>query len=286
MTAALDTSGRVEQPAKPIDVSVAALVCGVLGFALWGLGSLVRAGSLENVHVAEALEVVGPLLLAVAIILHVEHLSYRIGRTAVVLLIIAPIIYGVSRIPALFDADGIRWFRYEYASYATGHFLFGLGIMMVAIHKEQQMKAALEHGGTNASDEGPDVTVHASFLSLISASLGLIFIAISEYNDISGDPVHRGRFDFLLRAIGAVLITVGIISHIEHLTNRIGRPAVYAAILGSVCWLLAYVPRVYNPSWDGSASWSDVKWVAFGVAYLFGALAGALVLVHKRRLEH
>ncbi len=272
-----------QESVEPIHVSVAALVCGVLGFALWGLGSFVRAGSLEYIEVAEALEVVGPLLLAVAIILHVEHLSYRIGRTAVVLLIIGPIVYGVSRIPALFDAEGYRWFNYEYASYATGHLLVGLGIMMIAVHKERQMKAVLEHPGTSTGDRSRDITVHASFLSLISASLGLIFIAISEYGDIGGDP--RSRFDFMLRAVGALLITVGIITHIDHLTRRIGLPAVVTGIAASVCWFLAYAPRVYNPSFDGSTSWSDVKWVAFGVAYLLASLAAALVLARKLRLE-
>lgn len=282
MTAAMDATAAVEAPAEPIHVSVAALWCGVIGFALWGIGSLIRAGSLEYVELAEALEVVGPLLLALAIILHVEHLSYRIGRPAVVLLIIGPIVYGVSRIPAVFDAEGYRWFNYEYASYATGHLLVGLGIMMIAVHKEQQMKAALANPAT--SGQGSlDVTVHASFLSLISAASGLIFIAISEFGDIGGDP--RSRFDFMLRAVGALLITVGIITHIDHLTRRIGLPAVVAGIAGSVCWFLAYLPRVYNPSFDGSASWSDAKWVAFGVAYLLGSLACALVLARKHRLE-
>lgn len=283
MTASPAATATVEESAEPIHVSVAALVCGVVGFALWGLGSLVRAGSLDYIEVAEALEVAGPLLLALAIILHVEHLSYRIGRAAVVLLIIGPIIYGVSRIPALFDAEGYRWFNYEYASYATGHLLVGLGIMMIAVHKEQQMKAALEHPGINSDEGSADITVHASFLSLISASGGLILIAISEYGDIGGDP--RTRFDFILRAVGALLVIVGIITHIDHLTRRIGLPAVVAGIAGSVCWFLAYVPRVYNPSFDGSASWSDAKWVAFGVAYLLGSLTCALVLGRKLRLE-
>jgi len=283
MTASVTLKAPVDEAAEPIHVSVPSLTCGVLGFALWGLGSLVRAASLENVEVAEALEVVGPLLLAVAIILHVEHLSYRIGRTAVVLLIIGPAVYGVSRIPALFGAEGIAWFRYEYASYGAGHLLVGLGILMVAVHKEMQMKAALEHYAMNRDGAPPDITVHASFASLMSASGGLILVAISEFSDIGGQP--RTRFDFLLRAVGALLITVGIVTHIDHLTRRIGLPAVVVGILASLCWFAAYLPRVYNPSFDFSASWSDMKWVAFGCAYLLAALAGGLVLIRKLRLE-
>ncbi len=52
-----------------------------------------------------------------------------------------------------------------------------------------------------------------------------------------------------------------------------------------ICWFAAYVPRAYDPGYDFDASWSDVKWVAFGCAYLLAAAAGALVLVRKRRLE-
>jgi hypothetical protein len=268
---------------EPIHVSFASLTCGILGFALWGIGSFVRAGSLENVQVAEALEVIGPLLIAVAVILHVEHLSYRIGRTAVVLLIIGPIVYGVSRIPALFEAEGIGWFRYEYASYGAGHLLVGLGILMVAVHKEMQMKVALEHYASNQGETAPEVTVHASFVSLLSAAAGLILVAISEFNDLGGHP--RTRFDFILRAVGALLITVGIVTHIDHLTRRIGLSAVVVGIVASLFWFAAYLPRVYNPAFDFDASWSDAKWVLFGLAYLLAALAGGLVFLRKLRLE-
>src|SRR3954447_11505151 len=149
------SSGHVDDGTEPIHVSVASLVCGVLGFALWGIGSLIRAGSLENVRTAEALEVVGPLLIALAIILYVDHLSSRIGRTAVVLLIIGPIVYGISRIPAFLKWETVRWARYEWASYAVGHLLVGLGLLMVAVHKERQMKAALDHYETNIGGPPP-----------------------------------------------------------------------------------------------------------------------------------
>jgi hypothetical protein len=286
MTASMTASGAIDELTEPLHISVAALGCGILGFALWGIGSLIRAGSLENVRTAEALEVVGPLLIALAIVLYVDHLSNRIGRSAVVLLIIGPIVYGISRIPAFFEWDTVRWARYEWTSYAVGHLLVGLGLLMVAVHKERQMKAALDHYRVNAAGPAPAVTVHASFISLLSAAGGLILVAISEFDDISGglDPV-RNRFDFVLRAVGALLITVGIVYHIDHLIRRIGLPAVSVGIAASLAWFFAYVPRVYNPHYDFSTSWGDVKWVAFGVAYLLAALAGVLVLLHKKQLE-
>jgi hypothetical protein len=283
MTAAMTVHESAEETREPIHVSFASLTCGVLGFALWGIGSFVRAGNLENVRVAEALEIVGPLLIALAIILYVDHLSSRIGRTAVVLLIIGPIVYGVSRIPAFLRWDTIGWFRYEYASYGAGHLLVGLGLLMIAVHKEVQMKAALEHYETNRGGEPPEITVHASFVSLLSAAVGLVLVAISEFADIGGYP--RTRFDFILRAVGALLIVVGIVTHIDHLTRRIGLAAVATGILASVCWFFAYVPRVYDPANDFDPSWSDVKWVAFGCAYLLAAVAGALVIMRKVRLE-
>jgi hypothetical protein len=154
---------------------------------------------------------------------------------------------------------------------------------MVAVHKETQMKAALEHYASNQGGTAPEVTVHASFVSLLSAAGGLILVAISEFNDIGGHP--RTRFDFILRAVGALLITLGIVTHIDHLTRRIGLAAVVVGILASLAWFAAYLPRVYNPAFDFDASWSDVKWVLFGCAYLLAALAGALVLMRKLRLE-
>jgi len=135
MTASMTMNEAVDEGTERLHISVASLACGILGFALWGIGSLIRAGSLENVRTAEALEVVGPLLIALAIILYVDHLSSRIGRTAVVLLIIGPIVYGISRIPAFLKWETVRWARYEWASYAVGHLLVGLGLLMVAVHK-------------------------------------------------------------------------------------------------------------------------------------------------------
>ena len=286
MTASMTASAPVDETTEPLHISVASLVCGILGFALWGIGSLIRAGNLENVRTAEALEVLGPLLIAVAIILYVDHLSSRIGRTAVVLLIIGPIVYGISRIPAFLEWETIRWFRYEYASYGAGHLLVGLGIMMVAVHKERQMHAALDHYESKAGGPAPEITVHASFVSLLSAAGGLILVAISEFNDVGdGIPVVRSRFDFILRAVGALLITIGIVNHVDHLTRRIGIWAVVIGIAASLAWFFAYVPRVWNPHYDFSESWGDAKWVAFGLAYLLAALAGALVLARKLQLE-
>jgi hypothetical protein len=286
MTASTTVTAPADDATEPLHISVASLVCGILGFGLWGIGSLIRAGSLENVRTAEALEVVGPLLIALAIILYVDHLSSRIGRTAVVLLIIGPIVYGVSRIPAFLKWETVRWARYEWTSYAVGHLLVGLGLMMIAVHKERQMHAALDHYESNAGGLAPEITVHASFTSLLSAAGGLILVAISEFDDIAGgiDPV-RNRFDFVLRAVGALLITIGIVYHVDHLIRRIGLPAVSVAIFASLAWFFAYVPRVYNPHFDSSSSWGDVKWVAFGVAYLLAALAGVFVLVRKLQME-
>jgi len=290
MTASMTANAAVDEAREPLHISVAALVSGILGFALWGIGSLIRAVNLENVEIARALEVVGPLLIALAIILYVDHLSNRIGRTAVALLIIGPIVYGISRIPALLEWRTDRWARYEWTSYAVGHLLVGLGLMMVAVHKERQLHAALDHYESNAGGPAPEITVHASFISLLSAAGGLILVAISEFDDIAGgiDPV-RNRFDFVLRAVGALLITIGIVYHVDHLIRRIGLPAVSVAIAASLAWFFAYVPRVYNPHFDSghgdAAHWGDVKWVSFGVAYLLAALAGVLVLVHKRQLE-
>ena len=56
---------------------------------------------------------------------------------------------------------------------------------------------------------------------------------------------------------------------------RLLNPQGIAGIAASICWFAAYVPRVYDPGYDFDASWSDVKWVAFGCAYLLAAVAGA-----------
>ena len=50
----------------------------------------------------------------------------------------------------------------------------GLGLAAVAIHKEKQIERGLAQVTDVGATDPADITVHASFLSLISASVGLI----------------------------------------------------------------------------------------------------------------
>ena len=182
--------------------------------------------------------------------------------------------------------DGSRWFRYEYASYGAGHLLVGLGIMMVAIHKEMQMHAALDHYEANADGPPPKITVHASFVTLLSAAGGLILVAISEFNDI-------GRILLIDHELGvagpdttssfapSARCSSPSESSITSTTSPAGS-GLWAVVIG-IAASLGLVLRLRAPRLEPGTTTSrslvgDAKWVAFGLAYLLAALAGALVL--------
>ena len=90
-------TSRVTPAALPSEVSrhtAIATSSGVLGLAcigmfFYGLGNILAGPNASTYphRLSWILQCVGPLLVAIAVTLHIDHLSYRIGRSAVVLII-------------------------------------------------------------------------------------------------------------------------------------------------------------------------------------------------------
>ena len=128
-------------------------------------------------------------------------------------------------------------------------------------------------------DRSPRTEIHASFSQLTLVAVGTLIYGISFLGLIADQDSYLMGW---LSLIGPSMIAVAIISHIEHLSLRVGRPAVLLAIVGVSIWAGKNITRATTDLM------SDPDWSAFlvnglqGISMLLGAMACLLVVAHKR----
>ena len=245
-----------------IHASPTVLLLAAIGLVFYGVGNPLRLVG-QYSQVGALIAFVGTLLLVIAIVLHVEHLSFRIGRSAVVLIIGAAVLncVGSLMIAAKVSNQDVLWVAG--ASYVLG----GVGVALVAVHKEVQMKATIADYAAGVPWK-VRVTVHASFLSLIAGALGLVFWGFGDF----GLTSDSGSGPWVLCSVGAVLVSIGVISHVEHLVPRIGPVAVGAAIVAPLLWAAIPCLNAIDPSNTRLTYYR----VFLGIGSLLAALACAI----------
>ncbi|CAB4960549.1 unannotated protein [freshwater metagenome] len=248
-----------------IHASPTVLILAAIGLAIWGVGRLVSYGQ-EGRVVAS----VGLIAMVIAVVLHVGHLRFRLGRSAVVLLILGVVVDCVGELLAAVGVSGsTTWWVI-----GVGWVFAGTGVGMVAVHKEGQMADTLAEYAAGAPLRAR-VTVHASFLSLITAASGLVLYGIG----LAWFSSDSGRMPNVLQSAGGVLVAIGVISHVGHLVPRIGRVAVIAAIVAPLCFAANPFPDVIDP--ENAASHVTFWHVCIGVGALLAALACVLAFQKK-----
>ena len=222
-------------------------------------------------RIAWILCVIGPVLLALAVLDHLDHHRRRFGLPALVLLNIAIVLQAAVFVPFAYDPSlRGKLVTYNYAMYGAAWLIGSLGVFVVLARKE----ARLEHG-----DKTPETTIHASFIQLTTLAVGMLIYGIS-FVGLSFD--RHNHYMGLLSAIGPALIAVALIAHVEHLALRIGVPAVTVAIIGATVWGLKNVPRAVSDVF-AAPPWSIVLvYGVQGMIFIMGAIACLLVLVHKQ----
>jgi len=248
-----------------IHASPTVLILAAIGLAIYSL-----RGILGSSQAISAVTCVGTIVVAIAVVLHFDHLSFRLGRSAVVLVILGVVLQGVERLwMALGNTGhGPWWFE------AFGYVFAGVGVVMVAIRKEAQMKASLADYAAGAPWQAR-VTVHASFFSLITGAIGLVLFGIG----LMGYASDSSRLPPVVMCVGGVLGAIGVISHVKHLVPRIGLVAVIAAILAPLLFAVGPLGAVIAP--DDFATQLSFWYVWRGAGALLAALACVLAFQKK-----
>ena len=265
---------REVRAAEPIHVTRTSLSLAAGGFILWGIGYLILWVQSTGTRLEWVLCTLGPLLLAAAILNHLDHHRRRFGIVVLVLLNLVVVMQALVFLPYALNPE-LRGtlVHFTYDVWGISWLVGALGVAAVLMRK----KSRLDHGDKTAETE-----IHASFFQLSMLAAGMLIYGIS-FVGLSTDRTSH-LFGWL-SVIGPALIAVAVIAHIEHLSLRLGRPAVIIAIFGVAAWAAKNLVRATTDLM------SDPAWAALfvygvqGFILLLGALACLLVLFLKQAWE-
>ncbi len=265
-----------------IHASFFALACGTVGMLGVAVGTLISPG--EGSSLGWALHAGGWVLVAIAIIAHIEHLSNRLGRASVICGIVAAVALGVADVPFAIDSTWVNntgWVNWYNGMWAASSIFAAASLALAAMRKEARLTAHLASGNTGSyAVEDYATTVHASFLSLVTGALGFLLAGISSLILIGGGGPAI-RLSWILFSLGSLVIAVAVISHIEHLSLSLGRPAIIIGALAMVLNALSTVPGVLDPV--GSDTFGTrFSWVLWGAASVAATIAIGLVAIRRR----
>ena len=265
-----------------IHASFFALACACVGMVGVGVGTLLSPG--VGGALGWTLHSLGWLLVSVAIIAHIEHLSNRLGRVAVVCGILAAVAQALADVPFALDPDRVlqtSWLNYYTVMWAVAGLLAAASLALVAMRKEKLMEQHIALGETGKfAVNDYQTTVHASFLSLMSGALACLLTGISQLMLINGGG-SSAQLAWVLLALSWLLMAVAIISHIEHLSMSIGRAAVWLGAAAAVLNALGAIPMFFDLNGDSSIG-GELSWIMWGITCLVAALALAIVAMRRR----
>jgi len=153
------------------------------------------------------------------------------------------------------------------------------------VHKERQIEQGIAQIQDGGDTDMSNVSVHASFQSLIAGSVGFLLDAV-EYAQMIEFPGGT-RWGWIVQLVGCALLAVGAILHIDHLTGRIERPAVVFGILGAVIWAASSLPDAIDLQNWSSLPWARAFWEIWeiwGAGAVCAAISTLLVMGKKRSL--
>lgn len=264
---------RADREAEPIHVNRISVGLGAIGFLAIAVGKfmLFLAPVSQGGRLAFILLTVGTLFLAAATLSHLDQHRTRFGLTALVFFNLGIVAASALWVPYVFDPSlqGGSMAQYAYVCWGTAWILGAIGTFFVIHRKETRLERSRK-----ASTQ-----IHASFFQLLTLGLGMLIYGLCF---IEQSVARNNTMDGVLSVVGPVLIAIAVINHVEHLTLRIGRPAVILTIIGVSIWSVSNLPSAVT-SWMNDPALRNI--FTYGVQsffYALGAAACILVLFHKK----
>ena len=264
---------RSDREAEPIHVTQTSIWLGAIGFLALAIGESLLCWAPTSGRLEFILLTLGTLCLAAAVLTHLDTHRLRFGLPALVFFnlgilaasaVWAPYIFD----PTLFGTGTLTLFTYT--CWGSAWTLGAIGTFFVLHRKETR----LERGNRKAA-----TTIHASFFQLLSLGVGMLIYGISF---VEQSTLPNNNVSGVLGVIGPVLIAISVISHVEHLTLRIGRPAVILTILGISIWSVKNLSRASTDWMSDPALFKFFVFGIQGIVFAMGAVACILVLSRKK----
>ena len=264
---------RADRAAEPIHVNRISVGLGAIGFLSISVGKLMLflAPVSQGGRLAFILLTVGTLFLGAATLSHLDQHRMRFGLPALVFFNLGIVAASALWVPYVFDPSlqGSSMAQYAYICWGIAWTLGAIGTFFVIHRKETR----LERGGKAATQ------IHASFFQLLTLGVGMLLYGIC-YIEQSSAP--NNTVDGVLSVVGPVLIAISVINHVEHLTLRIGRPAVILTIIGISIWSVSNLPSAVTDWMNDPAIRNIFTYGVQSFFYALGAAACILVLFHKK----
>jgi len=267
-----------ERRSEPLTVGLRSLALAGGGLLLWSAGQLWMWNDLSGDRIAWLLEVIGPVLVAAAVVDHVRHLVARFGVMAVAAITVSVTGWAIAAAP--FAADP-GW----YGTPAGAHYMSwlfggttsvgGVGLLLILVRKRLARTRPVNH----AAGE-----IHASYFQLASAALGLFIWAAGQFALLhaSSGP----RWVQILATVGPLLVALAVITHVEQLSLRIGLLSVDLSCLAVLLWGASYLPLAIDPTLGQQLHWEGLCfWGIAGIGAAIGGAATLLVAVHVRTAQ-
>jgi len=264
---------RAEREAEPIHVTRTSVWFGAMGFLALAVGESLLCWAPTGGRLEYILLTLGTLCLAVAILYHLDQHRLRFGLPALVFCNLAIVVASAVWVPFAID-PAVRGTQgatlYGYLAWGFAWTLAAIGTFLVLLRKEGR----LERGDRKAATQ-----IHASFFQLLVLGVGMLIYGISF---IEQSSAPNDNVDGVLSVVGPVLIAIAVINHIEHLTLRIGRPAVIITIVGISIWSVKNLSRAVTDWMSDPALARFFIYGVQGIVFAMGAVACILVLSHKK----
>ncbi|MEI7592421.1 MAG: hypothetical protein WCK41_04300 [Actinomycetes bacterium] len=273
---------------SPIHASYVSLLFAGIGLIVWGTGWALVSNqpSLNASSFANVLSFFGALFVAIGIITHIDHLAKRIGIGAVTLGIIASASAVIAALPGMFKLDTLRWQQTTLALRGIEFLCAALALVLVITHKksiESARAAAPDSNNPKALLE----PIHASIASLTLGSVGFAMIGVRYLGNMGIENGHLHAAPMLKFGGGGwLLVALGIIIHIDHLTNRLGWWTVSLGVGAAAILGLDNVARVIvtDMTQPGTAAYRNF-FLALAVCYGMAGVAFLFVAARKYNLE-
>jgi hypothetical protein len=264
---------RSDREAEPIHVTQTSVWLGAIGFLALAVGESLLCWAPTGGRLEFILLTLGTLCLAAALLTHLDTHRLRFGLPALVFFnlgILAASAVWVPYIfdPTLFGSGSLTLFTYT--CWGSAWTLGSIGTFFVLHRKETR----LERGDRKAS-----TTIHASFFQVLTLGVGMLIYGISF---IEQGTLPNNNVSGVLAVVGPVLIAISVISHVEHLTIRLGRPAVILTILGISIWSVKNLSRAGTDWMSDPALYKFFVFGIQGIVFAMGAVACILVLSRKK----
>ena len=205
------------------------LMIAAVGFAVWAIGYVAIALPFDTGPWEWAICVLGPLIIAAAVITHGSAFRVRFGRPAFVLFVIALVGGALVFLPHALSIQtpSNGWAAVPTELWGTGWIVGGIGVVMVIAHKQS----------LHAINTRPV----ASYAQLSLLSSGMLVYGIG-YIELGNDRLSH---EFGAVAFGgASLIAISLIAMRRSLAAQMGAPAASIAIFIALAWALDNFTRV------------------------------------------